>query len=125
MDNTDDDIEAMLEVEFPPEDNNEDIENLETEEAASERLEVEIEERYLTDENGLITVTVQKYKNTKHSDPTSHPYSLSANLFLLSLFQGHLENHTSSIDNSRFILIMHKLNLCSHGLICVSVIRSS
>lgn len=37
------------------------MENEETEEAASERLEMEIEERFVTDENSL-SVTVQKHK---------------------------------------------------------------
>uniref|UniRef100_A0A3Q3G287 Adenylate kinase 9 n=1 Tax=Labrus bergylta TaxID=56723 RepID=A0A3Q3G287_9LABR len=55
--NIEDEIKAMLEEEFPLEDDNEDTENEETEEAASERLEIEIEERFLTDENGFITVT--------------------------------------------------------------------
>ncbi|XP_065820230.1 adenylate kinase 9 [Labrus bergylta] len=55
--NIEDEIKAMLEEEFPLEEDNEDTENEETEEAASERLEIEIEERFLTDENGFITVT--------------------------------------------------------------------
>ncbi len=52
----------MLEEEFPLEEDNEDAENEETEEAASERLEMEIEERFGTDENSLVTVTVQRHK---------------------------------------------------------------
>ncbi|XP_056260814.1 adenylate kinase 9 isoform X1 [Seriola aureovittata] len=56
-DNIEDEIEALLEEEFPSEEDNEDKENEETEEAADERLEVEIEERFVTDENNLVTIT--------------------------------------------------------------------
>lgn len=59
--NIEDEIEATLEDEFPLEEDNEDMENEETKEAASERLEMEIAERYMTDETGLATVTVQKH----------------------------------------------------------------
>lgn len=52
----------MLEDEFPLEEDNEDMENEETEQAASERLEMEIEERFVTDENILGPVTVQRHK---------------------------------------------------------------
>ncbi|KAM9339254.1 adenylate kinase 9 [Symphorus nematophorus] len=55
--NIEDEIEAMLEEEFPVEEDYEDKENEETEEAASERLEMEIEERFLTDENSLASMT--------------------------------------------------------------------
>ncbi|KAE8286847.1 Adenylate kinase 9 [Larimichthys crocea] len=55
--NIEDEIESMLEDEFPPEEDNEDLENEETEEAATERLEMEIEERFVTDENNLGSVT--------------------------------------------------------------------
>ncbi|XP_074541277.1 adenylate kinase 9 [Halichoeres trimaculatus] len=55
--NTEDDIEAMLEEEFPPEEDDEDLDTFETEEAASERMEIEIEERFVADENSLATVT--------------------------------------------------------------------
>ncbi|CAJ1078426.1 adenylate kinase 9 isoform X4 [Xyrichtys novacula] len=54
--NMEDEIEAMLEAEFPSEADNEDMGNAETEVAASERLEMEIEERFVMDETGLITV---------------------------------------------------------------------
>ncbi|KAF3849884.1 hypothetical protein F7725_019603 [Dissostichus mawsoni] len=54
--NIEDEIEATLEEEFPLEEDNEDMENEETKEAASERLEMEIAERYMTDETGLATV---------------------------------------------------------------------
>lgn len=60
--NGEDRIEDMLEEEFPLEEENEDFENEETEEAASERLEAEIEERYVADENSVVTVTVQRSK---------------------------------------------------------------
>ncbi|XP_071335378.1 adenylate kinase 9 isoform X3 [Trachinotus anak] len=56
-DNVEDEIEAMLEEEFPSEEDNEDTENTETEDAAAERLETEIEERFVTDEKSLVTVT--------------------------------------------------------------------
>lgn len=52
----------MLEEEFPLEEDNKDMENKENEEAASERLEMEIAERYVTDENSLVTVMVQRHK---------------------------------------------------------------
>lgn len=54
-----DDIEATLEEEFPPEEDTEDTENDENEDAAAERLEAEIEERYVTDGTHLVTVTVK------------------------------------------------------------------
>lgn len=60
--NIEDEIEALLEEEFPLEEDNEDTENEETEETASERLEMEIEERFGTDENSLVTVTVQRHQ---------------------------------------------------------------
>lgn len=50
----------MLEEEFPLEEENDDMESEETEEAATERLEMEIEERFVTDENNLVTMTVQR-----------------------------------------------------------------
>ncbi|XP_040920922.1 adenylate kinase 9 [Toxotes jaculatrix] len=56
-DNIEDEIETMLEEEFPLEEDNDDTENEETEDAASERLEMEIEERFVTDENNLVTLT--------------------------------------------------------------------
>ncbi|KAI3363735.1 hypothetical protein L3Q82_001351 [Scortum barcoo] len=63
--NIEDEIEAMLEEEFPLEENNEDTENEETEEAASERLEMAIEERFGTDENNLMTVTNTSFIETQ------------------------------------------------------------
>lgn len=51
-------IEAMLEDEFPPEEDPEDILNREHEEAAIQRLEMDIEERFMTDENNLALVMV-------------------------------------------------------------------
>ncbi|XP_034555304.1 adenylate kinase 9 isoform X2 [Notolabrus celidotus] len=57
VNNMEDEIEATLEEEFPPEEDNESMKNMETEEAASEELEMKIEERFVMDENGLITVT--------------------------------------------------------------------
>ncbi|XP_047429649.1 adenylate kinase 9 [Mugil cephalus] len=54
--NIEDEIEAMLEEEFPLEEDHEDMENEENDEAAAERLEVEIEERFVTDENNLAAV---------------------------------------------------------------------
>ncbi|XP_028252479.1 adenylate kinase 9 isoform X2 [Parambassis ranga] len=57
VDNTEDKIQAKLEEEFPLEEDTLDIENGETEDAATERLEIEIEERFVTDNNHLVTVT--------------------------------------------------------------------
>lgn len=48
----------MLEDEFPPEEDPEDILNREHEEAAIQRLEMDIEERFMTDENNLALVMV-------------------------------------------------------------------
>ncbi|XP_034755963.1 adenylate kinase 9 isoform X2 [Etheostoma cragini] len=53
--NIEEEIEATLEEEFPLEEDK-DMENKENEDAASERLEMEIAERYVTDENSLVTV---------------------------------------------------------------------
>lgn len=50
----------MLEEEFPSDEDDEDL-NEETEDAASDRLEMEIADRYVTDENSVLTVTVQRY----------------------------------------------------------------
>ncbi|XP_060948026.1 adenylate kinase 9-like [Limanda limanda] len=50
-------IEAILEVEFPLDGDNEDSEIEENEEAAIERLKMEIEQRFATDEDDLTTVT--------------------------------------------------------------------
>uniref|UniRef100_A0A3Q1CXD4 Nucleoside-diphosphate kinase n=1 Tax=Amphiprion ocellaris TaxID=80972 RepID=A0A3Q1CXD4_AMPOC len=55
-DNIEENIEAILEEEFPLEEDNEDMENEETEDAATERLEMEIEERFVTDETNLATM---------------------------------------------------------------------
>lgn len=60
-----DQIEEILRAEFPSEDDNEEREDEETEDAATERLEREIEERFGTDENNLVTVTVQGRKTFK------------------------------------------------------------
>ncbi|KAF7661400.1 hypothetical protein LDENG_00263070 [Lucifuga dentata] len=57
VDNKEEELEAMLQDEFPLEEEDDDAENEETEEAAIERLEMEIEERFETDENNLINVT--------------------------------------------------------------------
>lgn len=59
----DSEIEAMLEQEFPLEEDKEDVENEDTEDTATERLEMEIEERFVTDENNLGTLTVQRNTN--------------------------------------------------------------
>ncbi|KAM4633800.1 adenylate kinase 9 [Polymixia lowei] len=57
-DNAEEEVEAILQDEFPPEDEGEeDMDNEETEEAAVERLENEIGERFDTDDNSLRTVT--------------------------------------------------------------------
>lgn len=54
-------IETMLEDEFPPEEDPEDILNREHEEAAIQRLEMDIEERFMTDESNLALVMVFTY----------------------------------------------------------------
>lgn len=58
MDNIDDDFEVILEEEFPPEENPVDTEKEEVVGEASDRLEMEIEARFLTDEESLSEVTV-------------------------------------------------------------------
>lgn len=50
------DIEASLREEFPFEDD--DLENIETEDAATQRLELEIDNQFLTDEKNLSAVMV-------------------------------------------------------------------
>ncbi|XP_037607172.1 adenylate kinase 9 [Sebastes umbrosus] len=55
--NIEDEVEAMLEEEFPSDEDDEDLRNKETEDAASDRLEMEIADRYVTDENSVLTVT--------------------------------------------------------------------
>ncbi|XP_005914603.1 adenylate kinase 9 [Haplochromis burtoni] len=49
-------IEALLEEEFPAEEDEEDIENEETEELATNRLEIGIKERFVTQETNLSSV---------------------------------------------------------------------
>ncbi|XP_067338079.1 adenylate kinase 9 [Channa argus] len=56
-DNTEHEIESILEQEFPLEENNEDIGNMETEATAASRIAMDIEERFVTDENNLVTLT--------------------------------------------------------------------
>lgn len=51
------DLEANLKEEFPFEEDD-DLENIETEEAATQRLELEIENQFLTDEKNLSAVMV-------------------------------------------------------------------
>lgn len=51
----------MLEEEFPLEEENDQEEDDETEDAATERLEMEIEERFENDANNVVAVTVQTY----------------------------------------------------------------
>ncbi|KAM9354982.1 adenylate kinase 9 [Pholidichthys leucotaenia] len=66
--NIEDKIEAVLEEEFPvEEEGDENRENEETEDAATERLEMEIKERFVTDENNLVTVMDLL---TEHNIPT-------------------------------------------------------
>lgn len=65
MDSIEDQIEEMLRQEFPSEDDNEEREAEETEDAATERLETEIEEHFGTDEDNLATVTVQRHQSFK------------------------------------------------------------
>uniref|UniRef100_UPI003AAF6DC3 adenylate kinase 9 n=1 Tax=Centroberyx gerrardi TaxID=166262 RepID=UPI003AAF6DC3 len=57
MDNMEEEWEAVLQDEFPPDEENDDTESEETEEAATERLEMEIGERFEADDNNLTSVT--------------------------------------------------------------------
>lgn len=63
----------MLEDEFPPEEDPEDILNREHEEAAIQRLEMDIEERFMTDENNLALVMVVIH----HSVSRRHTFCLT------------------------------------------------
>lgn len=63
----------MLEDEFPPEEDPEDILNREHEEAAIQRLEMDIEERFMTDENNLALVMVVIH----HSVSRLHTFCLT------------------------------------------------
>ncbi|XP_047243110.1 adenylate kinase 9 isoform X2 [Girardinichthys multiradiatus] len=54
--NIKDEIEAVLEVEFPEEDKLEEMENEETENAAVERIQEEIQDRFEKDATNLVTV---------------------------------------------------------------------
>ncbi|XP_028996681.1 adenylate kinase 9 [Betta splendens] len=56
-DDADGDIEAMLEQEFSLEEEKEDVEKEETEDAATDRLEMEIGDRFVTDESNLGALT--------------------------------------------------------------------
>ncbi|KAJ0026849.1 hypothetical protein NQD34_017849 [Periophthalmus magnuspinnatus] len=51
--NLEEDIEAMLEEEFPPEEHGDDLDNEETEEVATERLQMDIAKRFAKDENSI------------------------------------------------------------------------
>lgn len=61
VDGMEEDVEAMLQNEFSPEEDDNYMEDEETEKAAIGRLETEIEERFETDDNNLINVTVQSH----------------------------------------------------------------
>ena len=79
-----DEIEAMLKVEFPLVEGNEDSENEENEEAAIVRLEMEIEQRFVTDEKDLATVTVQRQT---HKPMKSLLFHVQDKLFTVNVFQ--------------------------------------
>lgn len=61
-------IEALLEEEFPAEEDEEDIENEETEELATNRLEIGIKERFVTQETNLSSVMVYIHKTKMSPD---------------------------------------------------------
>lgn len=65
MDSIEDQIDDTLRQEFPSEDDNEEREAEETEEAATERLEMEIDERFGTDEENIAVVMVQIHQSFK------------------------------------------------------------
>lgn len=64
-DSLEEEVEAILVEEFPSEEDQADITTEETVEEASERLELEIEARFMADENALIDVMVQKHTAMK------------------------------------------------------------
>ncbi|XP_054474711.1 adenylate kinase 9 [Anoplopoma fimbria] len=117
--NVEDGIEDMLEEEFPFEEENEDMENEETEEAASERLEMEISDRYLTDENSLVTVTelLSELNISKVSISASRKPRIVQNQ-LLQKIQPLLTNRESLIQRCQPISysLAHKLLLSSYKL---------
>ena len=78
-----DEIEAMLKEEFPLEEDNEDSENVENEETATKRLELEIEQRFVTDERDLATGTVQRQTHK----PMSLLFHVQDKLFTVNVFQ--------------------------------------
>ncbi|KAL3052487.1 hypothetical protein OYC64_005101 [Pagothenia borchgrevinki] len=118
--NIEDEIEATLEEEFPLEEDNEDMEeNGETKEAASERLEMEIAERYMTDETGLATVTelLSELNIPKVSISASRKLRIVRQQMLQKI-QPLLTNRESLFQKCQPILysLAHKLLLSSYKL---------
>ncbi|KAK1889504.1 Adenylate kinase 9 [Dissostichus eleginoides] len=114
-----DEIEATLEEEFPLEEDNEDMENEETKEAASERLEMEIAERYMTDETGLATVMelLSELNIPKVSISASRKLRIVRQQMLHKI-QPLLTNRESLFQKCQPILysLAHKLLLSSYKL---------
>lgn len=76
-----DEIDAILEEEFPVEEET-DEENEETEYEATERLEMEIEERFETDINQISSVTVHTHRHAGSHKAVSLQRSISFNEIL-------------------------------------------
>ncbi|XP_075315081.1 adenylate kinase 9 [Odontesthes bonariensis] len=115
--NIEDDIEAILEDEFPLEEDNEEEEGEETEDAATERLEMEIEERFGTDENSLLTLTelLSEHKILKLVINTSRKLQIIRNQ-LLQKIQPLWTNRESLFQTCQPISysLAHKLLLSSY-----------
>lgn len=78
-------IEALLEEEFPAEEDEEDIEYEETEELATNRLEIGIKERFVTQETNLSSVMVHIHK-TKMSPDQFYLYFIFTTKLYFKIF---------------------------------------
>ncbi|XP_035472613.2 adenylate kinase 9 isoform X1 [Scophthalmus maximus] len=98
-DNIEAEIEAMLEEEFPLEEDDVHAENEETEDAAIERLEMEIQERFVTDENNIVTVTeLLGEQNIPSVSISASPKPRIVRNRLLQKFQPLLTNRESLLQ---------------------------
>lgn len=75
-------IEALLKEEFPAEEDEGDIENEETEELATNRLEIGIKERFVTQETNLSSVMVHIHKTKMSPDQFYLYFIFTTRLYL-------------------------------------------
>ncbi|XP_072219011.1 adenylate kinase 9 [Leuresthes tenuis] len=115
--NIEDEIEAILQDEFPLEEDDEEEENEETEDAAIERLEMEIEERFGTDESnlGALTELLSEHKIPKLVINTSSKLQIIQNQ-LHQKIQPLWTNRESLFQTCQSISynLAHKLLLSSY-----------